>query len=366
MSNLILDISKFKRDRAFYPALNLLVTIKSFDLQAIRKRYLASRKKGDGKAGSVARRAPSIGGIARLKIDQGELSEEEVLVKMKEPRGIDINPKCVAVAAEDCVYILHKDGRVKTISEPWFSYIHTVQLSMHDPDRILISSSGFDIFFEYDVKTGEKYFEWLSWEHGFNKANDPETGNTFTLTRDKEVKGDNVVLISDPPKAPIPTAKRAAFINSVSYHSAKPDVFLATFFHEGAVYSIDRKGRATLVLENLKNPHGGRDYKSGYMATSTASGQIIMKEAEQSTELDFSNLKGKPDSLKDMEWIQNAIYTEGLIIAIDSNRTALIIINQEMKLYDTIPYDPEWAIQDLVIADNKDFDAAIKSLAVDS
>ena len=40
-----IDISKFQRDSSFYGQIDLLLTVKSFDLQAIRKRYLESKKK---------------------------------------------------------------------------------------------------------------------------------------------------------------------------------------------------------------------------------------------------------------------------------------------------------------------------------
>ena len=38
-----IDISTFKRDHGFYGEIELLLTIKSFDLQAIRARYVASK-----------------------------------------------------------------------------------------------------------------------------------------------------------------------------------------------------------------------------------------------------------------------------------------------------------------------------------
>ena len=40
-----IDLSKFKVDHHFYPQLELLVTIKSFDLKAVRERYLKNRDK---------------------------------------------------------------------------------------------------------------------------------------------------------------------------------------------------------------------------------------------------------------------------------------------------------------------------------
>ena len=42
-----IDLSQFQKDHTFYGELNFLLTVKSFDLQAIRKRYLASKKTTD-------------------------------------------------------------------------------------------------------------------------------------------------------------------------------------------------------------------------------------------------------------------------------------------------------------------------------
>lgn len=343
-----IKLSDFTRDINFYGQLELLITVKSFELQAIRKRYLESRKRGKGKAGSVARRRPAKGGIARLKISKGTLTSEEVLVEMTEPRGIDVQKGLLSVAAEDTVYILN-GNEVRTITQPWFSYIHTVQFSPHEPERILISSSGFDIFFEYSF-AGQMQFEWLAWEHGFDRSTDPETGQVFRLTRNPALTDQFTVLINDPPSEPVPTAKRAAFINSVTYHQQKPDLFLATFFHDGSVMQIDRSGSAQKVLHGLKNPHGGRDYLGGFMATSTASGEIVMQDENLQQRLQFKGLPGKDSELEDAEWIQNCALHENLLIAIDSNRTSIVIADPQLKVFDIIPYNNNWAVQDLVVS----------------
>ena len=72
------DISKFKQDSSFYGSLNLVLTVKSFDLQAIRKRYIKSRSDKIGKTGSVERRRVSMGGIVSMSIDSGKIREEKV------------------------------------------------------------------------------------------------------------------------------------------------------------------------------------------------------------------------------------------------------------------------------------------------
>ena len=49
-----------------------------------------------------------------------------------------------------------------------------------------------------------------------------------------------------------------------------------------------------------------------------------------------------------MEWLQNSIIVDHLIITIDSNRTSFIIIDPQNERYDIIPYNLDWAIQDMV------------------
>ncbi|MFO7828543.1 MAG: hypothetical protein R6V23_07980, partial [Bacteroidales bacterium] len=68
------------------------------------------------------------------------------------------------------------------------------------------------------------------------------------------------------------------------------------------------------------------------------------------TKYDFKNLEGKPDFLSDMEWVQNTKIIEGNFVAIDSNRNAFMIINPEKKLLSRVEFDPNWAVQDLVLS----------------
>ena len=82
-----IDISKFQRDSSFYGQVDLLLTVKSFDLQAIRKRYLETKK--NKRSGSTQRRKPALGGVVSLSLNKGKLFNDEVLSQLKEPRGID-------------------------------------------------------------------------------------------------------------------------------------------------------------------------------------------------------------------------------------------------------------------------------------
>ena len=66
-----IDISKFQRDSSFYDQIDLLLTVKSFDLQAIRKRYLESKKINALEVLSVENQA--LGGVVSLSLNKGKL-----------------------------------------------------------------------------------------------------------------------------------------------------------------------------------------------------------------------------------------------------------------------------------------------------
>ncbi len=354
MKTKIIDISNFKHNKDFYNKFELLISIKSFDLLAIRKRYLESKNNKNKRTGSIERRAVTEGGIAKLTIENGQIKNCIILKSLAEPRGIDYHQGIIAFSSENKVYII-RDNKSYCITDPWFSYIHTCKINPFDKNKILVSSSGYDCIMEYDYIKNSKTFEWFAWENGFEYGIDPESGDKIYLSRLKEKaaeyksKGINHLLIDASKDSFLPTSKRAAFINSVVYNPKDDNQIIATFFHEGAVYSIDRKTGKTIPLINgLSNPHGGMINNCNTIATSTKSGEIFIKTADILFRYQFKNLGGKKAALGDFEWIQNAIILEENIIAIDSNRNAFVIFNTEKQIYDTISFDENWAIQDLI------------------
>jgi len=344
-----IDLQTFKRDTSFYGSLDLWATVKNFDLQSIRARYLKSKQNKNSKTGSVERRAPAEGGIVSFSIHHGKLHSYEVLAKMKEPRGIACYKDKLAYSSENEVYIITQNKK-ECLKDPWFSYIHTVDFSK-DGKQLLVSSSGFDLLLEYDLGSMERISEWWAWEHGFSQGTDPETGEKVTLSRVPMADKKDVRVISDPAKDVLPTAMRAAFINSAEYDRSEADTIIATFFHDGAIYSIDKKtGRAEVVIQDLKNPHGGMRISNGYMGTSTRSGHVVVKDGYSEKRYAFQALPDKPVALEGEEWIQNSKYLDnGCIISIDSNRTCFVIFDPENKLIDMIPYPDNLAVQDLLI-----------------
>lgn len=347
-----ISISDFKRDDGFYEPVDLLLTVKSFDLQAIRQRYLKSRNENTGKIGSVERRETSEGGIVRVRIANGKILSSEILARMKEPRGIAVRNNLIGIAAENVVYLISKN-EIRKIENPWFSYIHALDFSENE---ILISSSGFDCIFKYSIESLKQTYEWFAWEHGFDISHDPVLNSDFILTRMPEVAarliadGKQVRLFDKPLSQVLPTALRSAFINSVAFDKNDLQKILATFFHRGAVMEIDSSsGNAKSVLENLKNPHGGLLLGNEYLATSTAEGEVVTGNLSSQKRFSFTSLPGKSEELKNSEWLQNSILLEKNILTVDSNRTSFVIFNPDLKCYSVIPYDQNWAVQDMAV-----------------
>lgn len=345
------DLSTFSKNSGFYSPKSFLLTVKSFDLREIRARYLKSRASKTGRVGSVERRKLSKGGLVYVEIENGYIKKHEILSFLIEPRGLDIARDAIAISCENRVHVL-RQGRIEHIDNPWFSYIHTVHFNHRSgPDSLLVSSSGYDCIFEYDLEKYDKSWEWFAWENGFRKGYDPATDSDILLTRNAREasrfreEGRHYLFIKDPEKQVLPTAQRAAFINSVVYDSQETGKLLATFFHEGAVYRIDKaSGKCEKIMDGMKSPHGGRNYRRQYMATSTATGELHFSNGDR---ISFAGLPGKPDELADLEWLQNSAPFEDVIITIDSNRNAFVITDLKNRQYDMVSYDPDWAIQDI-------------------
>lgn len=346
-----IDITTLTNDPSHFGTLDLLLTAKSFDLQAIRKRYLASKASGSGRTGSVTRREPSQGGVVAATLEGNRLTQQNIVWRTTEPRGIDWQPQALTLAADRTVFIIDAAGNKQTINHPWLSYIHTVAWSPHAAKRLLVSSSGLDLL---QVYFGDSLaWEWLAWENGFNQGFDTAANKPILLTRDRKqaeawaAAGQHYTLIDSPNNSHLPTAMRAAFINSSVFDAQEPGYVLATFFHAGKVFRINEQtGEASVVMTDLQHPHGGRRFGAQFMATSTATGEVVLQDEKEQTRYSMADLPGKPDYLVGKEWVQNTITTDTEWIVIDSNRTAFIRIDPLAGRYCIVPYPDSWAVQD--------------------
>lgn len=352
------DLSAFPEDARHFARVELLLTVKSFDLEAIRKRYLASRRRS--KSGSVERRQPSAGGLVHLVVENGRIVHADVLAELMEPRGVDIHASLAAVSSEDKVYVFDRDGGAPLVIEhPWLSYIHTVRFNS-DGRRLLVSSSGVDTLLQFEVATGDVLWEWVAWEHGLNRGENPETGEGHVLTRhareaeDLRRAGENPLLITEPKKQRLPTALRAAFMNSAEY--ADDRTVLATLFHHGCVIEISPDSSWRTLIDGLSKPHGGMRYGTGYLVTDTGGGRVVCESENARTAYDFARLPGKAESVKDLEWIQFSRFKDDVVVALDSNRAAMVFIDTLEKKCMSVRYDGNWALQEFAFLPETSWD----------
>ena len=345
------DLANYQTSPDNFETLELLLTVKSFKLQEIRKRYLESRKRS--RSGSIKRRKPAQGGLIYIKIDNGKIAEKRILAKYREARGLDFKDNKLAISSENQIYIFNiNQNKMAKISHPWLSYIHTVKFN-DDCSRLLVASSGVDTIMEFNIENAQKVWEWNAWEEGINKGRNPETGEEHYLTRSKKTardiknSGKNVILIQNPQKDKLPTALRAAFINSAEYDE-NGDI-LATFFHEGAIKKISKRTKKMeSLITGFNKPHGGLATSDGYIVTDTAGGRIFQEKGNRLISYYFNNLKDKDPRLEELEWLQTSHLYKDLIITIDSNRTSFVIFSPEEKQKLQVPYNSKWAVQDFI------------------
>lgn len=355
MQNHTVDLNNYNTTTNLVSGMEVMLTVKNFNLQSIRKRYLKSRTETSGKIGSVERREVGEGGMVKVAFLENGSIKSEVIKSLKEPRAIAKKGDLLVIGSENKV-IIYEGNQEYYLENPWFSYIHTVDFNPINPDLILISSSGFDCFFEYNWKTGVKIREWFAWENGLNVGYDKETNQDIILTRnindveDLIATNTNYLLIDNPLTQSLPTAKRAAFINSSYYHPHDENKIIITLFHKGEVREIDWiTGTSKTIFSNLKSPHGGRFFGGKYMVTNTAVGDLQFIENNKLINYNFENLPGKDEQVANLEWLQNSIcLKDDCWITIDSNRTAFVVFDTKKQLKQLIPYDNNWAVQDLV------------------
>jgi hypothetical protein len=217
-----------------------------------------------------------------------------------------------------------------------------------------VTSSGFDSVFEFNYKTGSLNWEWFSWEHGLDLGHSKE-GQSIRITRKVEdyeaykSRGEAALLISDPSKDHLPTAQRAAFINTAVYDGA--DSFLATLFHEGTVRSVNiTSGASEVLMAGMKSPHGAKRLTdNSLLCTNTGAGEVRLLKKGTLQIYAFADLPGKAEAMQGVEWLQNTIAIDSFFITIDANRNALVLFDPAREIYDLIPFSADWAVQDLAV-----------------
>lgn len=348
----IFDISQFREEHTLGNGIPFAIQLKGFNRmeRIVRRNNQITR----GERGSIVTRPISEGAVMIINDLTGcdflSAHNSEYTLRLPDSRGITAFGNHIYIGSVDRIHHFDTGNRtVTTLHNPWFAFIHSLELS-GDAKRILVASAGFDRIIEVDTATGEPSWEWSAWTHGY-----PQTISTHrTIVTSAEFSNgvNDPLIVSSPQDYPegigLPPGDRTAFPNRAIYLDDQS--ILATLFHYGLI-KIDRAtGAVTPILENLSHPHGIRKYRSGYIITDTANGVcIILDRNLRPTKIfSFRNLPDKAPEAESGEWLQQVIpFGNDLLAAIDSNRARLYFLDIDNMRRRSVAYDPNWAMQEV-------------------
>jgi hypothetical protein len=284
-----------------------------------------------------------------------DLADAEWSFSSLEPYCIDVFDNLMALCGGNYVEVLDMGTGVKrSLTHPWLRQAHSVQFS-RDGRRLLVSSSGFDAIFEFDVATGKTCWEWFAWDNGFAQS---RLGEYYVRTRERAEQlaamGHKVILVDDPSRHElgIPTRFCPVHING-AFYDPDENVFL-TMFQQGAAIRVDKTtGEATSIASELINPHKFHPRSGGgHYVADTRRGELLLLDNDFEVERRVS-LSGAPGEVRSAtltEFLQSVSeLDDGLFACVDIHRSTLWLIDVDAKRYRGITFPREWSVHDIAL-----------------
>ncbi len=272
-----------------------------------------------------------------------------------EPYCVDIHGNLIALCGGNYVEIVDMDsGAMRSFAHPWLRQAHSVQFS-GDGRRLLVSSSGFDAIFEFDVSTGQTCWEWFAWDNGFDQS---RLGDYYVRTRERgealAAQGHKVVVVDDPTQYElgIPTRFCPVHINGAFYDRAEN--VLMTMFQQGAAIHVDKAtGKATDIASGLVNPHKFHPRRGGgYYVADTRRGelQLLADDFQVERRISLRTAPGTVRSASLTEFLQSVSeLDEGLFACVDIHRCTLWLIDVNARRYRGVSFPREWSVHDVAL-----------------
>ncbi|MEA3013571.1 MAG: hypothetical protein QOD42_2116 [Sphingomonadales bacterium] len=354
------DVMDFDEAPSLGRDLAALVVIKGFHQIEQNERYTRRLIEG-GPLGRIDIREYRQGVAFAAILDEdflsdGNFSRSEVCFFGLEPHWVDFAGDWMIIAfGDELLFYDCRSGETRRLKNAWFGQIHSAVVS---PDRrhVLVTSTGFDSIVECEIQTGLVTWRWCAWEHGFDVAGeghqirlaDHGAGGASPLVL---VDGRPAVLTSGGRQFGLPMRLQTCHINHARY--AGGDV-LAVFFHQGAVFRIDRRTGAHIeCLRGLRCPHGLFPANAAeYFISDTQSGRILFLDREFAPKraLGIANLPNIVAARsRATEWLQcTDLHEGGLLCAVDVHRSQIHILDVAARRRRSINAPRHWAMQRVV------------------
>lgn len=284
-----------------------------------------------------------------------DLADAEWSFSSLEPYCVDIFGKLIALCGGNYVEIVDMESGVKrSLQHPWLRQAHSVQFS-GDGCRLLVSSSGFDAIFEFDVATGQTCWEWFAWDNGFAES---RLGDYYVRTREQgealAAQGHKVVVVDDPSQHElgIPTRFCPVHINGAFYD--RDENVLMTMFQQGAAIHVDKAtNKATNIASGLVNPHKFHPRNGGgYYVADTRRGELQLLDDGFQVErrISLGTAPGEVRSASLTEFLQSVSeLDDGLFACVDIHRSTLWLIDVNARRYRGVRFPREWSVHDVAL-----------------
>jgi hypothetical protein len=249
------------------------------------------------------------------------------------------------------IFQVNVDGEagqlLKRISHPYLNDIHSLERTRRG---LLVTCSGTDMILELDMD-GNLLWEWWATEHGYAMT---PSGKERTPGRGQEHR--NVYYH---------TRYQTTHLNCATIQDPETEqIVLALLFHQGQLIRIDRslppaEQHAEVLLEGLARPHSLEKIPEGWIFCNSLSKELILLN---------DDLKVTQNIPYDGGWIQDCTrLPDGHILLNDVDKHVLVEFSgPPWEIVDTTPYDQNWRMGELVIVPGAHEHAFLKSASAAS
>lgn len=354
------ELSNFRNDCHLGRELRIVATVKNCFQVDKNSRQEAQRARQNPEIHGREKVRPFYYGlVAAYSLEHDrftwDLADAEWSFSSLEPYCIDLFGNLMALCGGNYVELLDLDsGAKRSFQHPWLRQAHSVQFS-GDGRRLLVSSSGFDAVFEFEVATGKTCWEWFAWDNGLDQS---RLGDYYVRTQARAealtAQGHKVVLVDDPAQHElgIPTRFCPVHINGAFYDH--DENVLVTLFQQGAAIRVEKAtGATTNIAEGLVNPHKFHPRRGGgYYVADTRRGELLLLDSGFGVErrISLRTAPGEVRSASLTEFLQSVSeLDDGLFACVDIHRSTLWLIDVNARRYRGVRFPREWSVHEVAL-----------------